>query len=159
MSPALVIGLGRDDRADDGFGPAVAEAVSRRGLPGVSVLVHEDPTALIDLWHGRDLVVVVDAVRSGAPAGTLHRLVTSEGGPPLAPSAWAAAGRGGTHAFGLAEAVELGRALHRLPARLVVVGVEAERLDHGAPLSPPVAAAVGTAVAQVLEELDSHVPR
>jgi hydrogenase maturation protease len=49
--------------------------------------------------------------------------------------------------------VELGRALGRLPNRLVVVGVEAERFDHGAPLSPHVAAAVPVAAARVCDEL------
>ena len=53
---------------------------------------------------------------------------------------------GGTHAFGLAEAVELARALRRLPQRLVLVGVEAVGFDYGAPLSPEVAAAVHGAV-------------
>ena len=49
--------------------------------------------------------------------------------------------------------VELGRALGRLPDRLVVVGVEAEGFDHGAPLTPQVAAAVPIAAARVCREV------
>ncbi|MGB8649776.1 MAG: peptidase M52, partial [Mycobacteriales bacterium] len=63
--------------------------------------------------------------------------------------AWAATGRAGTHALGLAAAVELARVLDRLPRRLVVVGVEAADFAHGAPLSAPVAAAVDHAAAAV----------
>jgi hydrogenase maturation protease len=155
VSDALVVGLGSVDRGDDAIGPTVAGSVAGLGLAGVRVVVHEDPTALIDLWAGHDLVVVVDAVRSGAPAGSLHRLETGADAPALPRSAWAGSGRGGTHAFGLAAAVELARALRRLPQRLVLVGVEAGRFDHGEPLTAPVARSVGTATARVAAEIEA----
>lgn len=148
----LVIGLGSPDRGDDAVGPAVARAVAAR-LPEVVVVDHEDPTSLLDVWAGHSPVVVVDAVRSGAPVGTVHWLETGLATPPMGPVAWARSGHGSTHAVGLAEMVELGRALGRLPDRLVVVGVEAERFDHGAPLSRHVAAAVPVAAARVCDEL------
>ena len=153
MSQRLLVGLGNADRGDDAIGPVVARAVRELGLPGVRVLEHEDPVGLIDLWSGHDVAVVVDAVRSGRPAGTLHHLETGAGSAPLPPSAWADAGREGTHAFGVAAVVELARALQRLPARLVVVGVEAGGFDHGAPLTPAVADAVAGAVAVVRSAL------
>jgi len=65
---------------------------------------------------------------------------------PLTDDAWTGTGRDGTHAFGLAAAVELARALHRLPPRLVLIGIEAGGLEHGEPLSAPVRAAVQQAV-------------
>ena len=146
----LVIGLGSVDRGDDAVGPLVARAVGALRIPGVRVVEHEDPTGLIDLWTGHDPVVVVDAVRSGQPSGTLHHLETGEGSPPLPAAAWSDTGWEGTHAFGVAAMVELARALHRLPDRLVVVGVEAAGFAHGAPLSSPVADAVDAAVALVV---------
>jgi hydrogenase maturation protease len=164
-SRPLVIGLGSPDRGDDAVGPAVARAVAAL-RPGLEVVEHEDPTALLDLWSGHSPVVVVDAVRSGAVVGTLHLLETGATGPPLSAGAWGRAGHRSTHAFGLAEMVELGRALGRLPDRLVVVGVEAEQFDHGAPLTPRVAAATPVAAASVCDavaatrrEEASHVPR
>lgn len=149
----LVIGLGSVDRGDDAVGPVVARAVAAAGPPGIHVVEHEDPTALIDLWSDAQLVVVVDAVVSGRDAGTIHLLETAVGQPPLPPSAWSGVGRAGTHAFGLAASVELARALHRLPPRLVLLGIEAAGFDHGAPLSEPVAAAVDRAVTTVLDVL------
>jgi hydrogenase maturation protease len=146
---ALLVGLGSHDRGDDAVGPVVARAVSALRLPGVEVVEHEDPTALIDLWAGRPLVVVVDAVCSGGRPGSLVVLETGVGETALPESAWAATGRGGTHAFGLAAAVELARALGRLPGRVVVIGVEAAGFEVGEPLSTPVALAVGRAVAVV----------
>ena len=170
MTPAtdrgpLVIGLGSPDRGDDAVGPAVARVVAAR-MPAVTVVDHEDPTALLDLWTNHGPVVVVDAVRSGAQAGTVHWLETGQSGPPVSTWAWTHSGHGGTHAVGLAEMVELGRALGRLPARLVVVGVEAESFDHGAPLTPRVATAVPVAAARVCDAVEaarweetSDVPR
>jgi hydrogenase maturation protease len=149
----LVVGLGSPDRGDDAVGAAVARAVGTLGLPGVQVVEHEDPTGLIDLWTGRDVVVVVDAVVSGGVPGALHVLNTSADDAPLTESSWARTGRGGTHAFGIAAAVELARALRRLPGRLVVVGVEAAGFEYDAPLSPPVADAVAGAAAAVVDTL------
>ena len=157
----LVAGLGSPHRGDDAVGIEVATAVSRSvrqlDLPGVEVVPHEDPTDLVMTWSARDLAVVVDAVTSGAAPGTLVRVDLGPG-----PPGWSdgpLAGAGGTHALGLATAVGLGRALDRLPGRLVVIGVEVGSVDHGAALSPPVAAAVPRATEAVLALLPGvHIP-
>lgn len=148
---ALVVGLGSPDRGDDAVGSEVARAVAALALPQVEVVEHEDPTDLIELWSGRDPVVVIDAVCSDAAPGTLHILETGAGRDPLARSAWARTGRGGTHAFGLTAAIELARVLRRLPRHLVLVGVEAVAFEHGAPLSSGVAAGVPAAVRAVVD--------
>jgi hydrogenase maturation protease len=68
-----------------------------------------------------------------------------------------------THAFGVAEAIELARALGQLPPALVVYGVEGATFEAGAGLSAAVAAAVPQVVAQVRQELlaltDGSTPR
>jgi hydrogenase maturation protease len=149
----LVVGLGSVDRGDDAVGPVVARAVGALGIAGVRVVEHEEPTSLLDVWAGHDVVVVVDAVRSGRPIGTLRHFETGQGRPALPESAWAGTGWGGTHDFGVGRMVELARALRRLPGRLVIVGIEAGRFDHGAPLSPAVAEAVDRAVSEVVSVL------
>lgn len=143
----LVVGLGAPDRGDDAVGPLAAQRVADLALAGVDVVAHEDPTGLLDLWRDVALAVVVDAVRSGAEPGTVHVIEAGRDAPPLAEHAWARTGRGGTHAFGLAAAVELSRALGSLPGRLVLVGVEAAGFEHGAGLSGPVARALDEVVA------------
>jgi hydrogenase maturation protease len=149
---ALLIGLGNPDRGDDGVGPAVARRVAAAGHPGVEVREVVDPSALLDAWAGADRVVVVDAMTSGRTPGAVVRLEATESGLPA--GGWAA---GGTHALGLAAAVELSRALGRLPRALVVVGVEVDAArvtsSQGPGLSPEVAAAVGPAAEAVLSAL------
>jgi hydrogenase maturation protease len=144
--------VGNPDRGDDGVGPAVVARATPRLLglvPPVRVLDCADPTELVHLWAGAGLTVVVDAVgaQRGERPGSLVLLRSGVGEPPL-PSG-IRCGAGGTHALGLAEAVELARALDRLPRRLVVLGVRAAGFAPGEPLSPQVAAAVEAAADRV----------
>jgi hydrogenase maturation protease len=150
----LVIGLGSPDRGDDGVGPEVARVLEGLRLKGIRIAAHEDPTALIHLWAEADVVVVVDAVMSGGTPGSVMVREVGEGSEALPASTWAETGRGGTHAFGLATAVELARTLGRLPARVILVGIEAGSFDHGEGLTAPVAAAIPEAVSTIRGILD-----
>jgi hydrogenase maturation protease len=94
-----------------------------------------DGARLIDAWEGAADVVVIDAVSSGAAPGTIHRLDVAEG--PLPRRFF----HNSTHLFGVAEAVETARALGRLPARLVIYGIDGRNFDFGEGLSPEVEAA------------------
>ena len=146
LSDTLIIGLGNSWRGDDGAGPAVA----RELLDEVRARVHayeSEPVGLIEDWADADAVIVVDAVSSGAPPGTIHRL------DPLAEPIPAALSQGYTHAFGLAETIELARTLDRLPARLTVYGIEGARFTAGQELSPPVQAAVEQVALELRERL------
>jgi hydrogenase maturation protease len=141
----LVIGVGRLDQGDDAVGPAVARRAMELVPPEVTLVAQMEPLGLIDAWAGAGLVVVTDAVRSGQRPGTVHVLHAHHGPLPVR------TGAGGTHALGLAEVIELGRALRRLPSELVVVGVEAQRFGLGEPMSPQVKAAVELAAKTVAE--------
>jgi hydrogenase maturation protease len=154
LSWPLVVGLGSPDRGDDAIGPVVARAVEGLGLAGVRVAVHEDPTALFHLWANVTCVVVVDAIMSGTVPGTVVIREVGDGSDALPDSAWAQTGRGGTHAFGLATAVEMARTLGRLPAHVTLVGIEAESFDHGEGLTPRVAGAIDSAVEAVRTVLE-----
>ena len=148
-SPRVVIGVGTPMRGDDGLGPHVVEVLATRLGPDPEVdlrVVDGEPTRLIELWRDRTGAVVVDAVRTGARPGTVHRVDhdTAEA---------TARGSASTHSGGVAEAIALARQLDRLPARLVVMGVEPAAVDLGAGLSEVVAQAVPDLVDRVLAEL------
>ena len=143
---ALVVGVGQPDRCDDAAGLLVAEEVRRRA-PRCEVVTVTSPTRLIDVWDGRDDVVVVDAVRTGRDPGEVSVVEVTERPLPARP------GAGGSHGFGIAEAVELARSLDRLPRRLVVVGIEAGSFAQGSEMTPAVTAAAAGAVRAVLEAL------
>ena len=139
----VLIGVGNPWRGDDGVGRVVVEAAAA-GLVDAEVIESDgEPARLVDAWTGAGVAVVVDAVRSGAPPGTVHTWA-GEAALPVAPAS------PGTHALGVAEAIALGRAVGRLPRRLVVVGIEAAETSAGQGLSPPVTDAVATAAEVVV---------
>jgi hydrogenase maturation protease len=104
-------------------------------------------SSLLEAWRGASVAVVVDAMASGLPAGTVHVLA------PDAEVLHAAGAHWSNHGFGLAEAIELGRALHVLPRRLVVLGIEGEDFETGAPVSTTVVHAVERAADLILDTL------
>ena len=145
----MVIGVGNALRHDDGAGLVVARRLcARRGGVPIVVREHEGETlALLDLWAGSDAVVLVDAIRSGARPGTIHRFDASERPLPRE-----LRGSSSTHAVGIGEAIELARSLQRLPRRVLVLGVEGRRFDAGVGLSAEVEAGVDSLADVVLGE-------
>jgi hydrogenase maturation protease len=148
VSQHVVIGVGNAFRGDDAVGLAVAERLRGRVPAGVEVVPCElEPSRLIEAWEGAESALVVDAVDSGAEPGTLWRFDASEEPVP------ARAFRSSTHALGVGDAIELARALGRLPRRIVVYGVEGAEFAAGEGLTPPVAAAVERTASAVLVDL------
>jgi hydrogenase maturation protease len=131
-----LIGVGNRWRGDDAAGLVVAARVRARLPRGIAVIEDRgEPLELIEACEGAQAAWLVDAVCSGAPPGTLHRFDAGERALP------AGLFRVSTHRFGLADALELARALGRLPPRVVVYGIEGSRFAPGRPMSPAVAAA------------------
>jgi len=147
-SPTLIIGLGNEYRRDDAVGLVVARRLREAAPESVRVLEESgEGAALMDSWKDADAVILIDAVHSGAKPGTIHRFDAHT--QPIATKFF----RYSTHAFGVAEAVELARALGRLPPRLIVYGVEGKSFEAGLGLSPEVEKAAQEVVERVLEDL------
>ena len=145
---ALVIGLGNAYRRDDGAGLDVARRMRAVGVPGVRVLEHEgDPSWLVEAWSHARRVFVVDAVASGSRPGTVHRFDARSAPPP------AEFAHRGTHALSVADAIELSRAIGRLPEQLVIYAIEGSRFEAGVGLSERVRSAVGEVAERVLAEI------
>lgn len=143
-----VLGIGNVARRDDGVGVWVARRLAARLEDKADVRVlGDDGFALLDALAGVDEAVIVDAVQSGAPAGTLHRFDAAAAALP--PDQLCCS----THLLGIAEAIELARALGELPARLAVYGIEGADFGIGEGLSAPVAAAAAALVETLVEAL------
>jgi hydrogenase maturation protease len=140
---AIVVGVGNRFRGDDGLGPEVAARVERLGLPGVAVVVEEDPLSLVDHFAADDTVIVVDAMRPRTQPGRVQ--ISAVDGPL---PRWQTTS---SHGLGVVEAVELARALERLPDKLTLVGVEAATLSPGSSLSAAVLRRLDDAVNAVVE--------
>jgi hydrogenase maturation protease len=146
----VVVGVGNALAGDDAAGLEVARRVAARA-PGVRVVECEgEPVAILDALRGADVGVVVDATRSGAAPGTVLRVDAAVEPIP------AAVGSTTTHLLGLADALELGRALESLPPRTVVYGIEGRSFDAGAGLAPEVEAVLDEVADAVLRELGAR---
>lgn len=144
----LVIGVGNDCGGDDAAGRVVARRL--KAIEGEKVQVIEESgegAALIAAWQEADIVIVIDAVRSGGMAGTIYRFDAKT--QPLPSTLFCYS----THAFCVAEAIELARALDQIPAKLIVYGIEGKNFQLGAELSLEARAAVSEVVRRIGEEL------
>jgi hydrogenase maturation protease len=145
---AVVIGVGNEFRGDDAAGLVVARRLRERAERQTVVLACEaDPAGLVEAWDGAALAIVVDTVVSGRQPGTVQRFDVSA--EPL-PARLVGSS---THALGVAEAIELARALHRLPPRTIVYGIEGSSFSTGAPLHPTVERAIDETLRRVVAEL------
>jgi hydrogenase maturation protease len=146
----VVIGVGNEYRRDDGFGPAVVARVAGLRDAGdwpsdVDLAVGDgEPARLLELWSGVGLAVVVDAVRDGGGRpGHRYELVLEEVAGLVDDRS------ASSHGVSLGSTVELGRALGRMPGRLVVLAVAGREFGFGAGLTAEVAAAVDPVVDRV----------
>jgi hydrogenase maturation protease len=144
---AVVIGLGNQYRGDDAVGPTVVSELQGYRLPNVELILCDgEPVGLLEAWSGVDLAILIDAVlcEPSDPGRIWRSTMDNLHGVTHSAS---------SHTLGVPEALLLGRALDRIPRKLIVVAVEAADLDLGLGLSAPVAAAVPRVVKTVLDEL------
>ncbi len=145
-----IIGCGNRHRGDDQAGIVVVERL--RAL-GFEAEVHNgDALALIETWRSNEDVFLVDAVLTGAPAGTVHVWDSSLPSCALPKAAGDAAVS--SHGFDIAKAIELGRALGKFPNRLRVYGIEGQQFERGVEAS----AAVLEAIDLVVTRLSTEIP-
>lgn len=135
MSGSRLLGIGSPLGADRA-GWAVAEAVAEGlGEPGACECLDRPGAALVERLEEANDLILVDAMRAGLPAGEVRELAREEmltGGPLLS-----------SHGLGVAQALELARALGVVPEGLRVFGVEvADLAEWPAHLTGPAAAAL-----------------
>ncbi len=143
---AAVIGVGSPFGFDRLGWDVIDRLRSDRAVPADVRLEHNQRLGapLMAQLADVDFIILVDAIRSGAAAGTLHRF------EPDAP--WLAQRGLSSHGFGLAETLGLARALDRLPARVRVLGLEA-----GIPDQPPSSAEIARLATAVCRELRGYL--
>jgi hydrogenase maturation protease len=138
----MVIGLGNEFRRDDAVGLIAVRRLRNNGLAAEE---HEaDLAALMDRWRAGGGVILIDAVWSGAEPGTIHYFDISVA--PLDRERF----KSSTHALGLADAVELSRALGTLPPHVYLFGVEVRDVSTGVGLSPEVEGALPVLINEVV---------
>ncbi len=117
--PVRILCIGSPAEPDN-LGFLAAHALMGRFDPEkVEVLALDRPgPRLIEHMRGADTVILVDAVKSGAAAGTLHRLEGHALDGMVAHHT-------SSHGFGLSETLALADRMGELPPHLKFIGLEA----------------------------------
>lgn len=147
----LVLGLGNILLGDEGVGVRAVEALARSPRLPAGVEVVDGGTAgmsLIDTLASRERVIVIDAVRSGEPPGTVLRLDGDD-----VPAFFRT--RISPHQLGLSEVLAALTLTHELPKRVTLIGIEPLNLELGLDLTSVVAGVIDRVVEMVLAELEA----
>ena len=153
----IVLGLGNPLISDDSIGLRVVAELRRQLAERADIEVSEDywgGLRLMERMVGFDRAVVIDAICTGAPPGTIHRLRPAD--LPTQKSASA-------HDVNLPTALAFGRqaGVHLPPDEWIhLVGIEAvDILTFSEQLTPAVETAIPRAVELVLQILAEETPR
>lgn len=144
----LVIGIGNLLRADDGVGIHAAKRLKEERPDVEAVDISTASIDILDLIRGRDNVVIIDAIKTGAEPGTIQRITSRELRSNDVTS---------SHALDLCGILTLGRLLYRdeMPKKLVVLAVEAEDINsYSSKLTTKVQLATTKLFECILKELD-----
>ncbi len=144
----LILGIGNPLRCDDAIGLEIVKRLSDLHSDDIDVKETEEAgLALLDLMHGYEHVILVDAIRAPeSEAGDILRFTTDQLEKKT--------GRHSTHMLSLprllatAERMEL-----RMPKTIVIIAVKIAIADEfGEGLSPEIEAAIPKAVGLVKQE-------
>jgi hydrogenase maturation protease len=157
-----VIGVGNAFRRDDGLGPRVVERLRARAPSNCRLCVSGgEGTELMALWESATHVILIDVVRAGGwTRGEAHGSLTGEAGTIVRIDATRERVPGdvfhySSHAFSVAEAIELARTLGELPERVTIYGAVGLSFEAGTGLSPAVEKQVDVIVDAITRELSS----
>lgn len=147
----LVLGIGNILWADEGFGVRAVEAFHRAYELPAEVLLLDGGTQglyLVNFVQEADRLLVFDAIDYGLVPGTLK--VVRDGEVPK----FTGAKKMSLHQTGFQEVLSAADLLGAYPAELALIGCQPLDLeDWGGPLTHPVQAAIGPALAAAADVL------
>ena len=146
-----IIAVGNSFYGDDGVGAAVLEKIRQDGLfPGAELIdVHTDALAMLEHLAAGQTNVIVDAAQMGLEPGAVVGFRPEEVRMKIKSDHLS------MHGFGLAEAFALAGQLNKMPADVLVVGVEPERVAINQGLSSVVKEAVPRVISIIQAEVES----
>ena len=148
-----IIGLGNVFLGDDGIGPLVIEHFRCRYECDDNVDVLDLGTPGLDLapyLYGRHLIILVDAVQSNAPAGTIAVYCEEDFASQRATL------RITGHDPGLWDALAHLRLADQSPAELIIIGIVPQACNFGEAMSGAVLDTVDAAVHHITHVLSSR---
>jgi hydrogenase maturation protease len=150
-APMLVLGLGNILLQDEGVGVAVVERLQRRYRVAEEVELLDGGTSgmsLLDDIRNREHLIVVDAVRTGRPAGTEVILIGEEVPAFLC-------NKVSPHQLALSDVLANLALMDESPRQVTVVGMEPLSLETHLGLSELVASRLQSLTDRVIEQIET----
>jgi hydrogenase maturation protease len=147
----IVLGLGNPLMGDDGIGLAALGRLRDQWSIGGDVELVDGGTwglSLLPAIEDADRAIILDAIRSGSPVGSLVE-IEREQLPRLFARALSA------HQIGMQETLGLAELRGRLPSEIVAIGLEPGVVELRIELSPPVTAALDRLVRAAVARLEA----
>ena len=151
VAPVLVLGLGNILLQDEGVGVAVIERLQRRYRVPDEVELLDGGTSgmsLLDDIRKREHLIVVDAVRTGKPAGTEVVLIGDE-----VPSFLC--NKVSPHQLALSDVLANLALMNESPRQVTVIGMEPLSLETHLGLSELVASRLQSLTERVIEQIEA----
>jgi hydrogenase maturation protease len=144
-----IVGIGNEFRGDDSVAISVLRNL-RNSIPAEvkTVELAGDQSNLIELMSDTESLIIVDAVSSPAPAGTIFQINASKESFPgdfFTVS---------THSIDLAQAIELARIMRRLPELVLIYGIVGKVFSFTTSLSRQVKDSAEAVRTKILNDVD-----
>ena len=148
-APVTVVGIGNEFRGDDAVGLTVVRQLKERVPTGARTFeLTGDQTYLLELMRSTDAVIMVDAVQSSAPAGTIFRVDASEEPVPKEFMSFS------THAIDSASAIELARTLGSLPGTILIYGIVGKKFSFSTSMTAEVREVIEMVQERILADIE-----
>lgn len=149
--PILILGVGNILLKDEGVGVHVARRLQSMDLPP-EVEVLDGGTEglnLLDSIEGRKKVIVIDAMKTGQPPGTIYRFLDKD--IEERPKSWLS-----LHDIDMTDLLKLADLLDVKKPEIIVIGIEAKDMESAdLELSPEIEAKIPEVIKFVLKEIKS----
>lgn len=146
---ALVLGIGNLLIGDEGIGCAAVEEINKRYRLPPEVECIDGGTAgfeLLSLMDGKDLVILIDAMRNDMEPGTCV-LIEGEDVPKAFLNSIS------PHQLGISDVLAAAQLTDCLPGQLFLYGIEPKNLEVGIGLTSEVEAGMEKIISAVVEQL------
>jgi hydrogenase maturation protease len=140
----LILCCGHLSRGDAAAGLLVAQRLNAMAIPAQAL--SGEAFSLMEAWRDCDQVILVNAVATGAPHGTVNLW---DGVNTELPGRWF---RCSNQFLGVGEAIAMSRANGTLPRGLLVYGIEGRYFEPGSRPSAQVLRAVDQVAGEIASE-------
>ena len=147
----VVIGIGNPYMRDDAVGIRVVDELRKMDL-GQDVFLYEYHAmdlSLLSFFQKASRVIIVDALKSGRPPGTVSKYSVNTRESPLLKLP-------NLHEFQLFDIMDLASQTGILPLPFALIGVEPADITAGEGMSQQVISAIPIAVSIILQELQKR---